>query len=220
MPLNCHFLDKALIFTQHARTGGPARRGHHGAWLARLPVLCGGTHRRQRALPTRSGVAAPGPPALACPQPRPSAPLTLGGNGGLPNPPSRSVWYYPARSIGGQAAISAGFQRNWYKTSAFKPNACDNQVAGQTCDEFPFWSTNQAVNLSGMTADLKLTPTAEGRSQGNDISAFYRECQVNNNEKFIVLPVAPWIAAGGPSFGFRVTDDGASLCLAPSVPTP
>jgi fibronectin type III domain protein/deoxyribonuclease NucA/NucB len=144
----------------------------------------------------------------------------LGGNGGLPNPPSRSVWYYPARSIGGQAAISAGFQRNWYKTSAFKPNACDNQATGQTCDEFPFWSTNQAVNLSGMTADLKLTPTAEGRSQGNDISAFYRECQVNNNEKFIVLPVAPWIAAGGPSFGFRVTDDGASLCMAPSVPTP
>lgn len=144
----------------------------------------------------------------------------LGGNGGLPNPPSRSVWYYPARSIGGQAAISAGFQRNWYKTSAFKPNACDNQAAGQTCDEFPFWSTNQAVNLSGMTADLKLTPTAEGRNQGNDISAFYRECQVSDNEKFIVLPVAPWIAAGGPSFGFRVTDDGASLCLAPSVPTP
>jgi hypothetical protein len=43
---------------------------------------------------------------------------------------------------------------------------------------------------------------------------------VNNNERFIVLPVAPWIAAGGPSFGFRFTADGASICLAPTVPTP
>lgn len=142
----------------------------------------------------------------------------LGGNGGLPNPPSRSVWYFPARSVNGQAAQSAGFQRNWYNTPAFKPNACDNRVAGQTCDEFPFWSTDQAVNLSGMTADLKLTPTSEGRNQGNDISAFYGKCRVADKEKFIVLPVAPWIAAGGPSFGFRVTDDGASLCLAPTAP--
>ena len=88
----------------------------------------------------------------------------LGGNGGLPNPPSRSVWYYPARSINGQAA--------------------------------------------------------ETRPQANDISAFYGKCQVANNERFIVLPVAPWIAVGGPSFGFRVTDDGASLCMAHSAPAP
>jgi hypothetical protein len=50
--------------------------------------------------------------------------------------------------------------------------------------------------------------------------AFYGKCQVADNERFIVLPVAPWIAVGGSSFGFRVTDDGASLCMAPSPPAP
>ena len=144
----------------------------------------------------------------------------LGGNGGLPQPLGRIVWYYPARSINGQAAMDKNFKHNWYKTPAFMPNACTGQPRGTTCDEFPFWSTDQAVNLSGLTADLKLTPTQEGRNQGNDISAFYRQCEVNNGERFIVLPVKPWIDAGGPSFGFRVTADGASICLAPSVPTP
>jgi hypothetical protein len=145
----------------------------------------------------------------------------LGGNGGLPDPPGRAVWYYPARSLGGQAAMQAGFTRNWYDTPAFAANnPCVGRARGMTCDEFPFWVTNQAVNLSGLTASLKPTPVEEGRNQGNDISSFYRECEVNDGERFIVLPVRPWIAAGGPSFGFRVTADGASICLAPSVPTP
>ena len=100
------------------------------------------------------------------------------------------------------------------------PNTCTGRPKVTTCDEFPFWSTNQAVNLSGLTADLKPTSTEEGRNQGNDISAFYRQYEVDDGERFIVLPVMPWIAAGGPSFGFRVTADGASICLAPSVPTP
>jgi hypothetical protein len=87
-----------------------------------------------------------------------------------------------------------------------------------TCDEFPFWSTNQAVNLSGMVADLKPVPNSESLPKANDLCAFYGKCQVANNERFIVLPVEPWIAADGPSFGFRVTDDGASLCMAPAKP--
>lgn len=143
----------------------------------------------------------------------------LGGNGGLPNPPSRSVWYFPGRSVGGQAALSAGFRRDWFDNNQlFTPNACTGRAKGMTCDEFPFWSTDQAVNLSGMTADLKPVPNSESLPQANDISAFYGKCRVADQEKFIVLPVAPWIAAGGPSFGFRVTADGASLCLAPTPP--
>jgi hypothetical protein len=56
--------------------------------------------------------------------------------------------------------------------------------------------------------------------QGNDLSAFYRQCLDNTDGKrFIVLPVQSWVAAGGPSFGFEVNQGGASLCMEPD-PTP
>ena len=140
----------------------------------------------------------------------------IAGNGGLPQPPGRAVWYYPARSVGGQAAINAGFQRNWFDSNPlFTPNACTGRAAGTTCDEFPFWSSNQAVNLSGLVADVTPVPTTESLPQASDIAGFYSQCNVNDNERFIVLPIKPWVDAGGPSFGFRVSDGGASICMAP-----
>lgn len=137
------------------------------------------------------------------------------GDGGVPAPPSRATWFYPARSKRGQAAKNAGFSRDWYNT-LFKPNDCDHR-AGKTCDEFPFWTTNQAVNLSGMVASLKPVPGAETNPQRDDVGGFYSKCRVDDTHRFIVLPVKPWVEAGGPSFGFRVTKSGASLCMAPGL---
>jgi hypothetical protein len=42
---------------------------------------------------------------------------------------------------------------------------------GKTCDEFPFFTTNQAVDLTlpdkSLRADVRLTPTEEGGFQVN-----------------------------------------------------
>ena len=92
----------------------------------------------------------------------------------------------------------------------------------KTCDEFPFFTTNQAVDLTlpdkSLRADVRLTPSSEGSFQGNDLSTFYRQCLDNTDGKrFIVLPVPSWVAAGGPSFGFQVNQGGANVCMQPQL---
>src|SRR6266545_1715082 len=153
-------------------------------------------------------------------------------NTGLGNDPRRAAWYYPAYSLNGRLAGGPpnNYSRTWYYTAPFKPNACaDLKVKGdgKTCDEFPFFTTNQAVDLTlpdkSLRADVRLTPTEEGGFQGNDLSTFYRQCLDNTDGKhFLVLPVPSWVAAGGPSFGFQVNQGGASLCMKPQprVTTP
>lgn len=143
--------------------------------------------------------------------------VTAMDDGDFP-PPERVSWFYPGYSRNGQAARNAGFDRRWYYTAPFMPNACTPPVAGQTCDEFPFWSTDQAVNLSGVLADVAPVPTTESLPQANDLRQFYRQCDVADTDRFIVLPVKSWVEANGPSFGFRVSPGGASLCLAPEPP--
>jgi hypothetical protein len=143
---------------------------------------------------------------------------------GQANDPRRALWYYPAYSPSGKLASGPpnNYPRTWYYTAPFKPNACDPHVKGdgKTCDEFPFFTTNQAVDLTlpdkSLRADVRLTPTSEGSFQGNDLSTFYRQCLDNTDGKrFIVLPVPSWIAAGGPSFGFQVNQGGADVCMQP-----
>jgi hypothetical protein len=137
---------------------------------------------------------------------------------GLATNPLRAQWFYPARSVNGSAATAAGHSRFWYDREAqFIPNACTGRVA-KTCDEFPFFATNQAVDLSGTVADLRPVPTTESLPQARDISGFYQQCDVDDGDHFIVLPVKPWVDAGGPSFGFRVNQGGASLCMPPRPP--
>ncbi|MFD6562712.1 fibronectin type III domain-containing protein [Micromonospora profundi] len=140
------------------------------------------------------------------------------GDGGFPQPPTRAVWFYPARSVNGQAARAKGYDHGWFNDAQFKPNACDVRVPGQTCDEFPFWATDQAVNLTGQVADLELVPTTESLPQARDINSFYGKCKVTNETRFVVLPVKPWVDAGGPSFAFKVSGGGASLCMTPKAP--
>jgi hypothetical protein len=139
------------------------------------------------------------------------------GNGN-PQPPSRAVWFFPARSEGGRAATSAGFNRRWFTRPPFIPNACTGRPSLFGCDEFPFWSTNQAVNLSGQVADLQPVPPGESSAQGTDLSQFYSQCHVDDDDGFMVLPLQAWVAANGPSFGFEVTEGGASMCLTPTLP--
>jgi hypothetical protein len=118
--------------------------------------------------------------------------------------------------MGGSKAKAAGYSRSWYDTAQFGPNDCAGQV-GKTCDEFPFWTTSQAVNLSGTTASVKPVPIIESSPQGSDISAFTRKCEVADEDNFIVLPIDPWVEAGGPSFGFRVDEDGTTVCMKPEL---
>ncbi|WP_330342576.1 fibronectin type III domain-containing protein [Streptomyces sp. NBC_00557] len=145
------------------------------------------------------------------------------GNGRWPQPAERNKWFGPARSIRGQAARAKGYERSWYYNDErfARNNPCLPRPAvgaGKTCDEFPFWATDQAVDLSGLTADLRLVPGAETHPQMRDNSAFPGKCRVNDNERYIVLPVKPWVAANAPSFGFRVNSSGASLCMEPTLP--
>lgn len=141
------------------------------------------------------------------------------GDGGFPQPPGRAQWFYPARSKYGNAAKTAGYNHKWYDVRPeFQTKLCTGRAAGLACDEFPFWVTNQAVNLSGLVADVQPVPGTESSPQGNDISGFYRKCDVDDGERFIVLPVKPWVAANGPSFGFTVNQGGASLCMTPEAP--
>lgn len=130
--------------------------------------------------------------------------------------PLRVQWFGPAYSRGGQAARAKGYRRNWFDRPEFQRNECTSRAPGMVCDEFPFWSTSQAVDLSGIRASLKPVPPREAGPQGNDLSQFYRRCKVNDGDRFLVLPIEPWVDAGGPSFGFRVEKGGTSLCLIPS----
>jgi chitodextrinase len=152
--------------------------------------------------------------------------------------PRRDLWYYPAYSRGG--ALASGppnnYPRNWFTLQRFRPNNCDSHVPGDrlVCDEFPFFTTNQAVDLTlpdkSLVADVKLVPgdrtdpqRNEGAAQGSDLAAFYENClggASGDGKRFIVLPVPSWVAAGGPSFGFHVNQGGASLCLPPTPPGP
>ncbi|WP_247046073.1 fibronectin type III domain-containing protein [Arthrobacter rhizosphaerae] len=143
-----------------------------------------------------------------------------GNNSGWPQPTQRAQWFAPEYSKKGQAATNKGYDRKWYdrprKHPQWQPNACTGRIKAVTvCDEFPFWSTNQAVDLSGIVASVEPVPKAEGSYQGTDLAQFYDQCSVDDTDQFIVLPVKPWVDAGGPSFGFRVTSGAASLCLVP-----
>ena len=89
----------------------------------------------------------------------------------------------------------------------------------EACDELPFFTTDQAVVLSRTLADIRPTPRTESNAQGNEMSQFYDQCEVNDGDRFLVLPVKSWVETNGPSFGFRVDPGGTSLCLEPSLPT-
>jgi hypothetical protein len=98
---------------------------------------------------------------------------------GRANDTRRNLWYYPAYSPSGKLASGPpnNYTRSWYYTAPFKPNACDTHVKGdgRTFDEFPFFTTNQAVDLTlpdkSLRADVRLTRTGEGSIQGNDLGA-------------------------------------------------
>jgi hypothetical protein len=148
---------------------------------------------------------------------------TLGN--GIPNPAVRSAWFYPAYSPNGKAATARGLDRKWYDTDPkFNTNnACvGRDKPTTTCDEFPFFSTNQAVNLTlpdgSLVASVKPVPRAEQFPQFQDLGGFYSQCRVHENDHFIVLPVKSWVEAGGPSFAFQVDQGGADLCLKTRAP--
>lgn len=50
-----------------------------------------------------------------------------------------------------------------------------------------------------MVADVLPVPTTESSPQGNDLAQFSGQCNVDDTDRFIVLPVKPSVAANGPS---------------------
>ena len=140
------------------------------------------------------------------------------GTGGFPTP-DRVQWFYPAYSRNGRLAL-AKYSRVWYDREPFTSmptNPCPGR-GGDVCDEFPFFSTNQAVDLSGTLADLRVVPVAERDPQRDDLAGFYGKCKVKDTDRFLILPLPAWIAAGGPSFGFQVNQGGTDLCMEPKGP--
>ena len=99
----------------------------------------------------------------------------------------RAVWFYPARSKGGRAALSAGFTPRLVRHRHFIPNACTGRPPAPVCDEFPFWTTNQAVNLSGERPSLRRFHRRSQSAKARTL-AFYRKCHVDDNDGFMVLP--------------------------------
>jgi chitodextrinase len=134
---------------------------------------------------------------------------------------AREAWHYPAYSQGGAKAEANGFSRSWYYSPVKNPgSSCLGRQKGDptVCDEFPFYSTDQAANLSGTMADTKLVPDTEASPQGNDIQQFLTNCGIEDGGRYIVLPLKHWVEANGPSFGFKISGGGTSPCMTPHAP--
>lgn len=141
------------------------------------------------------------------------------------------VWHFPryrgrirALREKGAALTPPRSGGQWYNgvwTQPFIPtNPCLRRTpAGQTCDEFPFASTNHAMytDVGGerVWASLRLVPRSEQAPQRDELKRFYEQClsPANNvDEQFIIISPPPAYArASGPSFGFRV--DPADLSV-------
>lgn len=57
------------------------------------------------------------------------------------------------------------------------------------------------------------TPGYEGYALDAENAAEMARLMVQ--DQVLILPVPAWVAANGPSFGFRVSQGGVSLCLTP-----
>lgn len=83
--------------------------------------------------------------------------------------------------------------RTWYTTIARNPDYRTQCLqSGQTCDEYPFYSTEE----SSERASLFTVPSTENSAQGTDISSFYDKCGViqknaaGESAAFMVVPMS------------------------------
>ncbi len=79
---------------------------------------------------------------------------------------------------------SNALQRGWYKASS-TPNDCQLPYDGATinCDEYPFYSTNEAGppnTLNPIGATLKLVPALENREEGRQLQAMTTTCAMQS----------------------------------------
>jgi hypothetical protein len=130
---------------------------------------------------------------------------------GLDNP-DRVPWFNPAYSRGGKEAEGKGYKRDWYDTNPrFQSNECTTRIM-QACDEFPFFKTDQAVDLSGTVASLRPVPLNESWPQARELVMLFSQCRIKDGERFLIIPIKDYVAAGGPSFAFRVGNNETDLC--------
>jgi hypothetical protein len=104
------------------------------------------------------------------------------GDGGYPEP-DRAKWFYPAYNKGGTLAKGPphNYKRDWYDYPPFRDdNVCQGR-GKDTCDEFPFFTTNQAVDLSGTLASIKVVPSEETDPQMRDVGQFYSKRGIRND---------------------------------------
>ncbi len=152
------------------------------------------------------------------------------------------VWHAPSyrgrrRALAekGAALTPPRSGQSWYNrvwTEAFiDDNPCvPSTPIGQTCDEFPFASTNQAMYTdllpvgNRVWASLRLVSRSEEAPQRDELVRFYQQClsrPFNVDEQFIIIaPPREYALAGGSSFGFRIDPStmGYETCLDPGTP--
>lgn len=108
------------------------------------------------------------------------------------------------------------FPQGWYSDEPWRSDARNEcyprERPNETCDEFPFRSTEQVGDRSGTFASLKLVPRSEASPQGSDIGNFYLKCGTNSHQQpFIVIsPPGRFIEENGPSMGVQLTNSQGS----------
>ena len=134
---------------------------------------------------------------------------------GLATNPLRAQWFYPARSVNGSAATAAGHSRFWYDREAqFIPNACTGRIA-KTCDEFPFFVDEPGRRSVGHRGGPATGADDESLPQARDIGGFYQQCDVDDGDHFIVLPVKPGSTRAGRASASASTRAGPACACHP-----
>ncbi|WP_139196365.1 MULTISPECIES: NucA/NucB deoxyribonuclease domain-containing protein [unclassified Curtobacterium] len=80
--------------------------------------------------------------------------------------------------------------RSWYSSSP----ACQNQPAGNSCDEFPLYSTLQGGNTASPLPSLRSITSTDNSAQGGQYGSFVTKCHLNTaprSERGIVWAPAP-----------------------------
>ncbi|MCG2796970.1 MAG: hypothetical protein L6367_00365 [Cellulomonas sp.] len=66
---------------------------------------------------------------------------------------------------------------------------CAAKAAGQDCDEFPFYATQQGGGLAVPTPSLKAVNSVQNQLQGTRYRSFLADCHISDGDAFLVVPV-------------------------------
>jgi hypothetical protein len=90
-------------------------------------------------------------------------------------------------SLNYRPAADAPGPRDWY---AGQGN-CSSPAAGQSCDEYPFFATEQGGGDATPTPSLKLIDSGDNSLQGLRYGNFLTNCRMASGDSFLAVPVPP-----------------------------